>query len=418
MGPGDERLLTVEAREMLATAAVVFAAPRIGAALVSQATLQQQNFMQQTVPHKTLPLQTVRQMESLQDAMPQIAEALPSGDVVVCVSGDPGLYSLLGLLRRRFPETEVTVLSGIGSLQYLCDRLGESREQAVILSAHGRELEEGRLVGTVAGNAMTLLLLDTRRHPAWLCETLTTYGLGDVRVAVGESLSYPEEVIAEGTARELTERSFGSLCVARVRNDQPNPSPVGFGLRDEAFLRGEVPMTKSEVRAVLLSRLELGEEAIVWDVGAGTGSVAVECARLCRFGIVHAVERDPEALSLIEKNREKFNLHNLVIHAGAAPDALAKLPCPTHVFVGGSGGELSEILRHIGRREGAIRVVVAAVTLETAAMAVSLLGTAPFREMELCQIGISRGCRAGSAHLMTAQNPVTLVSAWTGGENT
>lgn len=394
MGPGGVQLLTAEALEALGQASMVLAAARIAAVL----------------PRR----EGVHKMEGMQDALKAVGCALPQGDVAVCVSGDPGLYSMQGLLRRSFPNTEIAVVSGVGSLQYLCDRLGESRENAVVLSAHGRELTDGRLVGTVACNAMTLLLLDGRHDPAWLCETLRTYGLDDVRIAVGEQLSYPEERIVEGVAQELADQSFSGLCAARVFNDKPQAVPVGFGLQDGLFLRGEVPMTKAEVRAVALSRLELHEEAVVWDIGAGTGSVAVECARLCRYGIVHAVEREADALELIGQNRSKFGLHNLVIHSGEAPSALDALPCPTHVFVGGSGGELPEILRHVARRGPGIRVVVAAVTLETSALAAAMMGAPPFQDMELTQVNVSRSRRAGKYNLMMAHNPVTLISARTG----
>ena len=394
MGPGDARLWTQEAKAVLERSPTVLAVPRIAAALPPRAGLHG--------------------IEKLSDAIGIIAEGLVCGDVAVCVSGDPGLYSMLGMLRRHFPQADIQLCPGIGSLQYLCDRLGESREEAVLLSAHGRELPDGRLVGAIAHHGVTLLLLDAQHSPTWLCAKLLEYGLEHVDVAVGEQLSYPEESIICGTPQELVQWRFSGLCAARIRNDRPLPAVLSFGLRDDAFVRGDVPMTKAEVRAVALSKLDLDEEAVVWDIGAGTGSVAVECARLCRYGIVHAVERQADALELIRQNREQFGLHNLLIHSGEAPAALAALPHPTHVFVGGSGGELPAILAHIAARGPGIRVVVAAVTLETIAVAAGILDAPPYTNMEIAQISISRGRKAGPYHLMTAQNPVTLIDAWTG----
>ena len=395
MGPGDACLRTGCAEEAIWNAVRVVVSAR---------------YLPMLPPHAD-----VRVYDTVQDAVPLVHEALPRGDVAVCVSGDPGLFSLRGLMRKAFPETRIEVVSGIGSLQYLCDRLGEGRESAALLSAHGRGVGDGRLIGTVATHAMTLLLLDNRQDPAWLCRTLCAYGLGDLRVAVGMSLGMPGESMLEGTAQELAGRNMAGLCAARIRNDAPLPAVVGFGLPDEAFVRGDTPMTKAEVRAVALAKLGLHEEAVVWDIGAGTGSVSVECARLCRYGLVHALERADDAVGLLRANRERFRLPNLRLHQGQAPAALVMLPDPTHVFVGGSGGELAAVLEHVACRGARIRVVVAAVTLETQAAAGAVMGKAPFADLEVVQLGVARSRRAGRSTLMMAQNPVTLFSAWTDG---
>jgi precorrin-6Y C5,15-methyltransferase (decarboxylating) len=167
------------------------------------------------------------------------------------------------------------------------------------------------------------------------------------------------------------------------------------------------------VRTVILDRLRLSLDSVLWDIGAGTGSVSVACARLCPFGEVHALERLPEAVSILRANKARFRSYNLFIHEGGAPAALDDLPPPTHVFVGGSGGRLREILEYVRGRGENVRVVVSGVTLGTICAAFETLGGPGFHSRDALQISVSRGRALGESVVMTAQNPVTLLSAWT-----
>lgn len=365
---------------------------------------------------RSLPLITqnanVYVIEKMSDAMTKIAEALPEGDVAVCCTGDPGMYSLMARVKARFAEEDVHVVSGIGSLQILCDRLGEGREKAVVLSAHGRELTDGKLIGTILHNEQTLLLLDDKRGVGWLCETLLYYGLDKVEIAVGENLSYSSQKVVIGSPNALLREKFSPLSAVRVFNSAPNARCVDFGLADEAFARGDAPMTKPEVRAVALSKLGLSVDSTVWDVGAGTGSVSVEIARLLGYGLVYAIERDAAAIALLEENRRRFNLANLRIVSKSALAALDELPEPTHVFVGGSGGDLAELLQAVAAFNKKIRVVVTAVTLETQALALALMKGAAYTGLDVAAVSVSTAKRARDLHIMAAQNPVTLFSAW------
>ncbi len=364
---------------------------------------------------RNLPLITqnpnVYVMDKLSDAMIEIAAVLPEGDVAVCCSGDPGMYSLLARVKQKFPDEDVQVISGIGSLQILCDRIGEGREKAVVLSAHGRDLTDGRLIGAIAHNEQTLILLDDKRSVAWLCETLLHYGMDSLEIAVGENLSYSNQRVVLGSPRALLREQFSPLSAVRVYNKAPNPIAVNFGLRDDAFARGDSPMTKSEVRAVALSKLDLRPDSTLWDIGAGTGSVSVEAARLLHSGMVLAIERDAQALSLIAENKRRFRLPNLQIVAGSALSVIESLPAPTEVFIGGSGGELPEIIGALAAMNRKIRVVVTAVTLETQAQATELLNGAEFSDFDAACIAVSTAKKAREYHIMAAQNAVTLFSA-------
>ena len=182
----------------------------------------------------------------------------------------------------------------------------------------------------------------------------------------------------------------------------------GSGLPDDAFLRGDVPMTKEEVRTLALSKLRLNEDSVVWDVGAGTGSVSVECALSCPAGRVFAVEKKEEALGLLEENKARFHASNLTIVGGTAPEALKDLPAPDRVFIGGTSGELGEVLRVIFDKNPAARVVCTAITLETVAQAAALF--ANLEGADMVQVSATRTRTAGRYHLMDAQNPVWIFS--------
>ena len=245
-----------------------------------------------------------------------------------------------------------------------------------------------------------------------LCERLTQAGLGHVRIAVGERLSYPDEAITRGTAQELRSHTFDKLSAALIENDTPGEIDTP-GLPDEAFLRelepGKlVPMTKSEVRSVCLSKLQLTPNAVCWDVGAGTGSVTVEAAMAARRGRVYAVERKDAAFDILRENLRRFHTDNVTPVSGTAPDACADLPAPTHAFLGGTTGHMKEIIALLLEKNPRVRIVATAVTLESVAELTECVKAFPFRETEAVSLTAARSRKAGAYHLMTGQNPVYI----------
>jgi precorrin-6Y C5,15-methyltransferase (decarboxylating) len=304
---------------------------------------------------------------------------------------------------------EVRAIPGVSSLSYLCARLRTTWQDAFVVSAHGRA---HNAAGAVRTHAKTFLLTGGSTSAQDICAQLCAQGLGEVRVHVGERLSYKDERIVCGTARELAERAFGSLAAMFVLNERPlAPEVRAPELPDDAFVRGKVPMTKQEVRQLAICKLAIRPADTVWDVGAGTGSVSVEAARAACAGQVLAVERADEAVALIEENRARFGLSNLHVVHGCAPEALAGLDAPDRVFVGGSSGSLEGILRAALAANPAVRLCVAAVTLETVSSALACVQALDLREVDICQVGIARAHEAGAYHLMRAQNPVYLIAA-------
>ena len=178
------------------------------------------------------------------------------------------------------------------------------------------------------------------------------------------------------------------------------------GISDDEFIRGEVPMTKEEVRSVSICKLMLCADSCLYDIGSGTGSVAIEAARLSPKIKVFAVEAKDEAVELIKKNCGKFNAENVSVISGSAPQALETLPVPTHAFIGGTHGRLKEILRALYRKNPEMRIVMTAVSLETVAEMQSVLSDYPVTDDEIVQVSIAKARKAGSHHLLFANNPV------------
>lgn len=183
------------------------------------------------------------------------------------------------------------------------------------------------------------------------------------------------------------------------------------GVSDDLFLRGNVPMTKEEVRVITLSKARLIPGIIVWDIGSGSGSISIEAAMRIAGGTVYAVERLAEGCQLTNDNAARFGLKNVVTVHGEAPEALTGLPRPHRVIVGGSGGKLEVILEKVKQvMLPAGRLVINAVTLETLTVALDFLKAE--WDIEIVQMSISKSEKIGNSHLMRGYNPVFVISAW------
>lgn len=178
------------------------------------------------------------------------------------------------------------------------------------------------------------------------------------------------------------------------------------GIANEEFIRGKVPMTKQEVRAASICKLRLQEDSVVYDVGCGTGSVSVEIARLSPKIKVFAVDSNPEAVELTKKNAQKFELKNIEVLQGEAPQVLENLPEPTHAFIGGSGGKLEEIVRTLCKKNPEIRIVMNAVTLESISQIEKIINQKTLKDYEVVQFFITKLQKLGNHNLLKAENPV------------
>ena len=357
-----------------------------------------------------------RMVQSVDTTGKRVCEAVLARDIAniirtglercytVLLSGDTGFYSgAKSLLRELGDEVETEVLPGIGSLTYFCARLHRPWEDVRAVSLHGRNCD---FVREVKNNAVVFSLLGGDTGAREALQRLVNAGLGHVRAYIGENLGYPEENITAGTAAELAEKEFGSLCVLLVENDGADAEPVTYGLPDDAFDRDKVPMTKEEVRSICVSKLALGRGSVVYDVGSGSGSVSVECALVASRGTVYAIEQKDTAIELTRHNAEKFGLVNLEVVPGTAPEALIPLPPPTHAFIGGSSGNLREIVDLLLEKNPNVRIVATAVTLETVSELTGLMRE--FETADVAEIQVNKPRAVGRYHLFNAQNPVYI----------
>lgn len=327
--------------------------------------------------------------------------------VVIALSGDVGFYSGAKKLLDGIHEDKVEVLCGISSVVYFCGQLRTSWEDVKLISLHGRY---ANLVAEVRENRKVFSLIGGSDGVSKACRQLIRYGLGHVHVAVGQNLSYPDQQIWQGTPEEMMSVPAEGLNVILIENPNAGYQMVTHGIPDDFFLRDKVPMTKEEVRDVSLSKMQLKRDSVIYDVGAGTGSVSVEAARICTAGQVYAIEKKPEAVALIERNCQKFGTSNVMVINGLAPEALQDLPVPTHAFIGGSSGNMHQIIDAIRMKNPNTRFVVNAIALETVGEIVEYLNAHPPVHEDVIQLQVSRSRILGAYHMMTGLNPVLIAA--------
>lgn len=415
-GPGNPDLLSRAALDAIDIADVVIGAHR---ALVGI-----------DVPPDVVRCELVKTA----DIVAALTDAASWQRAVVVMTGDVGLFSGARRLVEALSgdaQMDVRIIPGISSASYLAARLARPWQDWRFASAHGVACD---IVAEAERSGELFLVTSGGEDPSRLSGELVQAGFGDACVTVAERLSYPDERITCATASEIAGQTFDDLNVMLIDFAGGAGSPAGSsaasevpagasraassrwpyassGIPDELFIRGDVPMTKQEVRAVALAKLRLTATDTVWDVGAGTGSVSIEAALVARAGSVWAVERNAAGVRLIRENADAFGCGNVHAVPGVAPEALSKLPVPDAVFVGGSAGELPSIVEAALEKNSQVRLCVPCVTVETLTEACALLSGSRFKGFEACQVSAARAEAVGSHHLMKAQNPVFLVSA-------
>lgn len=393
IGPGNREGMTMEAARWCETSDLLVGASRMLEGIV-------------------LPGQAVYAAYQAEEICDYIRVHPEFEKVGILLSGDVGFYSGARKLLKLLPS-ETRVFPGIASLVAFCVRLKESWEDAKLVSAHGKQCN---LVGEIQHHSKVFSLLGKPGQLKELCGKLVQYGMEHVEIALGERLSYPEERILRGYPADFLETEHDPLAVVLCKNEKPI-SRVTHGIPDEAFLREKVPMTKEEIREVSICKLHLGRDSIIYDVGAGSGSLSVEMAQVSYEGKVYAVEKNPDAVELLQKNKYRFGVDNLEIIEGYAPEALEDLPAPTHVFIGGSSGNLKEICMLLLRKNPRVRMVMNAITLETVSEALQVLKELDVKQPEIVQMTVARSREVGRYHMMMGQNPVYIISCEGGGQS-
>ena len=306
----------------------------------------------------------------------EIADLISKSDaekIAILVSGDVGFYSGAEKLVCALSEYDPILVPGISSVSYFFAKCRipwkEARRNRYTFALTGRNIPD-------------------------LQNQLVEYGFGDLKVWAGENLGLEDEFVTSCRVSDLNKREYGSLTVLIIENPDFD-SRVKTGIPDDEFIRAKVPMTKSEVRAVCMSKLDLSPYDIVYDIGCGTGSVSIEMAFAAYEGRVYAFDKNEEA----------------VIEAicGLAPECLNDLPIPDVAFIGGSSGNMAEIVEFLHGKNKGIRFVITAVTIETAMAALESLKDIGI-EGNIVQVAVSKGRQIGDLHMLMAQNPIFIIN--------
>ena len=402
IGMGNKKNLTIEVFEDIEDADIILGAERMIEGYKPRIEAKPYYLAKQIIPY----------LEENESRFKDEGEK----SVVVLFSGDSGFNSGATKLYKALNEeislgklsAYVEIMPGISSISYLAAKVGESYEDARILSIHGKEIANLGL--KIKESEKTFLLMSGVEDVNRLGEILEDVGLNSCKIFAGLNLSYENEEILELSAKDCKSLIKEGLYVCFIKNENVEERGVSHGLPDSAFIRDKVPMTKEEVREASISKLHLRRNSVVYDIGSGTGSIAIEMAALSDEIKVYAIERKPEAVKLIGENKRKFKLENIEIIKAYAPEGLEGLPKASHAFIGGSGGNLKEILESLRAINPKMRVVLNAISLETIAEIKDVVKDFDICEDEIVQMQISRAKKVGDYNLMQAENPIWICS--------
>jgi len=334
------------------------------------------------------------------------------GPAVVLASGDPLFFGIGRQLLRNFREDELEFVPNVSSVQYAFAKLGLPWDDAVFLSCKGHEPED--VADRIIASDKVALLTDARNTPAVIAREMLERGHEGYAAYLCENLGTPQERIVRTDVAGLPAEPAAPLNVlvlVKQYEALAEASRPVLGIADEAFSAIKKQITREEVRAVTLAKLRLCQDMVLWDIGAGSGSVSIEADRLMPDGRVYAIEQNEQYQRFIRENLRKFHSRHVTVVEGEAPGCLERLPDPDRVFIGGSGGSLWAILSVVDQRLAAGgRIVVNAITLDTLAAASEFLENAGYR-VEVTSVNIARTRPATDYKMFEAFNPVFVLVA-------
>jgi precorrin-6Y C5,15-methyltransferase (decarboxylating) len=358
----------------------------------------------------------VRIGAKVDEVLAGLAARLGEKRIVILATGDPNFFGITRALLRHVLRESLEILPNVSALQWAFAKARETWDDAAFLSVHGRTME--RLPELVRGKSKLCLFTDETNSPAAIAQTLLRAGLDGYRALLCEDLGGPQERVTETTLEVLagTEaHPLNTLILLATGEARAPEPPWAPGLPDDAFDQRKPKVgliTKREIRILSLARLAIRPDGVVWDIGAGSGSVSIEAAKLASLGRVFAVEKNAEDVEIIRGNVARFRVpHVAAVHA-KAPDGLEALPNPDAVFVGGSGGAMREILEIAAARlRPAGRIVVNAITLDSLHEAVTAMRDLGLAH-EAILVSIARSKPLLGMMSFEALNPVYVVTAW------
>ena len=324
-------------------------------------------------------------------------------NIVVLMSGDCGFFSGCKKLLEKMDGYDVKIVSGISSAVYFANAIGISWQDMNFVSLHGTC---SNVITEIKSHAKTFFLLGGTMGVGDLCFKMMEYGYGNLQVYAGENLGLENERILSGKAKSMTGADFSGLSVMLVLNHEPEDNPL-FGIQDDAFIREKVPMTKSEIRAVVMSKLNIKKTDVCWDLGCGTGSVSVEMANFAIKGSVYSIDQNARAIKLTRQNARKFGCDNIITVLRNLSEGLDDLPVPDVVFIGGGSGSLLEVLKVVLKKNPNCKIMITAVSVETIAAIIRMQEEQNFN-IEMTQIAVTRTKNIGEHTMFCAANPIIL----------
>lgn len=331
--------------------------------------------------------------------------------VAILSSGDPTFFGISRFLLRNLPKERIEIFANVTSMQYAFSRIKEPWDDAIFVSVHGRGMHKA--IDKIIASEKACVLTDKVNTPSAIALELIERGAEGYEAWLCEDLGMPSEKFTRTTVRGLLELTPSELNILiLIRTYEPNlvQYPL-MGIDDEEFHTSKKLITKLEVRAVTLAKLQIQDDLVMWDIGAGSCSVSIEASNLMPNGRVFAVERNPQCIGFINENMKKFCARNIKLVEAFAPDGLDDLPDPDRIFIGGAGGQLEEIIDAADKRlkpDGII--VLNAVTLDTLTKAVEFLEDHGYYVETVC-VNISKTRRLTEYKMFEAQNPVYVISA-------
>ena len=350
--------------------------------------------------------------------LPELMDLLKKTDkrVAILASGDPTFFGISRFLLRNLPKERIEIFTNVTSMQYAFARIKEPWDDCIFVSVHGRGMHKA--VDKIISAEKACVLTDKTNTPAAIASELTERGAEGYEAWLCEDLGMPTEKFTKTTVRGLLDISASELNILiLIRTYEPNlvHYPL-IGIDDDEFHTSKKLITKLEVRAVTLAKLQLQDDLVLWDIGAGSSSVSIEASNLMPNGRIFAVEKNQQCIGFINENLKKFCARNIKLIEAYAPEGLDDLPDPDRVFIGGAGGKLDEVIDTVAQRlkpEGV--VVINAVTLDTLTRAVEFLEDQGFTVEATC-VNIAKTRNLTEYKMFEAQNPVYVISAWKGNE--
>ncbi|OGR30032.1 MAG: precorrin-6Y-methylase [Desulfuromonadaceae bacterium GWB2_53_15] len=346
--------------------------------------------------------------------LPEVLEFLKRTDkrVVVLASGDPTFFGVSRFLLRNLPKERIEIFANVTSMQYAFACIKEPWDDAIFVSVHGRGMHVA--VDKIIAAEKACVLTDKVNTPAAIAAELIERGAEGYEAWLCEDLGLATEKFTKTSVRGLLELKPSDLNILiLIKTYEPNlvQYPL-IGIDDDEFHTSKKLITKQEVRAVTLSKLQLQDDLVLWDIGAGSCSVSIEASNLMPNGRIFAVERNLQCIGFINENLKKFCTRNVKLIEAFAPEGLEDLPDPDRVFIGGAGGKLDEIIDAVAQRlkpDGI--VVINAVTLDTLSQAVEFLEDHGYTVEATC-VNIAKTRKLTEYKMFEAQNPVYVIAAW------